>query len=36
MFIVYAVEDTHLRLFPAQLATLLAIELLPEDTPPRV
>lgn len=31
VFIAYAVEGTHLRLFIAQLATLLAIELLPED-----
>jgi hypothetical protein len=30
VFISYAVEGTHLRLFTAQLATLLAIELLPE------
>ncbi|MHB1426721.1 MAG: hypothetical protein ACYC3I_26485 [Gemmataceae bacterium] len=30
LFIAYAVEGTHLRLFTAQLATLLAIELLPE------
>jgi hypothetical protein len=29
-FIAYAVEGTHLRLFTAQLATLLAVELLPE------
>jgi hypothetical protein len=33
LFIAYTVEGTHLRLFTAQLATLLAIELLPEDTP---
>jgi hypothetical protein len=32
LFIAYAVEATHLRLFTAQLATLLAIELLPEET----
>ncbi len=30
--ITYDVEATHLRLFTAQLATLLAIELLPEET----
>lgn len=30
LFIAYEVEGTHLRLFTAQLATLLAIELLPE------
>ena len=30
VFIAYTVEGTHLRLFTAQLATLLAIELLPE------
>ncbi len=29
LFIAYAVEGTHLRLFTAQLATLLAVELLP-------
>jgi hypothetical protein len=34
LFIAYAVEGTHLRLFTAQLATLLAIELLPQSTPP--
>jgi hypothetical protein len=34
LFIAYAVEGTHLRLFTAQLATLLAIELLPENTAP--
>jgi hypothetical protein len=34
--IAYAVEGTHWRLFTAQLATLLAIELLPEEpTVPR-
>jgi hypothetical protein len=35
VFIAYAVEGTHWRLFTAQLATLLAIELLPEraETP---
>jgi hypothetical protein len=32
VFLAYAVEGTHLRLFTAQLATLLAIELLPEET----
>jgi hypothetical protein len=31
VFIAYAVAATHLRLFTAQLVTLLAIELLPED-----
>jgi hypothetical protein len=31
LFISYTVEGTHLRLFIAQLTTLLAIELLPED-----
>lgn len=30
--IAYALAATHLRLFTAQLATLLAIELLPEDS----
>jgi hypothetical protein len=30
VFIAYAVEGTHLRLFTAQIATLLAVELLPE------
>ena len=30
LFIAYAVEGTHLRLFTAQLATLLAVELLPD------
>ena len=30
--IAYAVEATHLRLFTAQLATLLAVELLPGNT----
>jgi hypothetical protein len=34
MCIAYAVEGTHARLFTAQLATLLAIELLPEDKRP--
>lgn len=29
LFVAYMVEGTHLRLFTAQLATLLAIELLP-------
>jgi hypothetical protein len=33
VFIAYAVAATHLRLFTAQLVTLLAIELLPEDGP---
>ena len=32
VFIAYPVEGTHLRLFIAQLATLLAVELLPEGT----
>jgi hypothetical protein len=32
LFIAYAVEGTHLRLFTAQLATLLAIELLPHGS----
>ena len=31
LFIAYAVEGTHLRLFTAQLATLLAVELLPHE-----
>lgn len=31
--IAYAVAGTHLRLFTAQLVSLLAIELLPEDAP---
>jgi hypothetical protein len=31
VFIAYAVAAAHLRLFTAQLVTLLAIELLPED-----
>ena len=30
IFIAYALEATHLRLFVSQLVTLLAIELLPE------
>ena len=30
VFIAYAVEGTHLRLFIAQLVTLLTVELLPE------
>jgi hypothetical protein len=34
IFIAYPVEATHLRLFIAQLATLLAVELLPEEPPP--
>jgi hypothetical protein len=33
VFIAYAVAATHLRLFTAQLATLLAVELLPEESP---
>jgi hypothetical protein len=33
VFLAYAVAGTHLRLFTAQLATLLAIELLPEAPP---
>jgi hypothetical protein len=32
LFIAYAVEGTHLRLFTAQLATLLAVELLPHQS----
>lgn len=31
VFIAYALEGTHFRLFVAQLATLLAVELLPEN-----
>jgi len=31
VFVAYALEATHWRLFTAQLATLLAVELLPED-----
>jgi hypothetical protein len=31
VFIAYTLESTHLRLFVAQLLTLLAIELLPEE-----
>jgi hypothetical protein len=31
VFIAYAVEATHLRLFTAQLVTLVAIEVLPEE-----
>lgn len=31
VFIAYPLESTHFRLFVAQLVTLLAIELLPED-----
>jgi hypothetical protein len=31
VFIAYGVEATHLRLFTAQLATLLVIELVPEE-----
>jgi hypothetical protein len=34
LFIAYAVEGTHLRLFTAQLVTLLALELLPESILP--
>jgi hypothetical protein len=34
VFVAYAVEGTHLRLFTAQLATLLAVELLPEGARP--
>jgi hypothetical protein len=34
VFIAYAVAAAHWRLFTAQFATLLAVELLPEDTPP--
>jgi hypothetical protein len=30
VFVAYAVEGAHLRLFTAQLVTLLAVELLPE------
>jgi len=33
IFIAYVVEGTHLRLFIGQLLTLLAIELLPDETP---
>ena len=33
VFIAYPVAATHLRLFTAQLATLLAVELLPEESP---
>jgi hypothetical protein len=33
VFLAYAVAGTHLRLFTATLASLLAIELLPERTP---
>ena len=32
VFVAYAVAGTHLRLFTAQLVTLLAVELLPEDS----
>jgi hypothetical protein len=35
VLIAYAVEGTHLRLFTAQLSTLLAVELLPERRDPR-
>jgi hypothetical protein len=31
LFMAYAVEETHWRLFTAQLATLLTIELLPDE-----
>jgi hypothetical protein len=34
VLIAYAVEATHLRLFTAQLVTLLAVELLPDLPPP--
>jgi hypothetical protein len=34
LYIAYPVEATHLRLFMAQLVTLLAIELLPARNPP--
>jgi hypothetical protein len=34
VFIAYVVAATHVRLFTAQLATLLAVELLPEIAPP--
>jgi hypothetical protein len=34
VLIAYAVEATHLRLFAAQLVTLLAVELLPDRPPP--
>jgi hypothetical protein len=33
VFIAYPVEATHLRLFIAQLVTLLAVEVLPEEPP---
>jgi hypothetical protein len=33
VFIAYAVAGTHLRLFVAQLVTLLVIELLPGEVP---
>jgi hypothetical protein len=33
VFIAYTVEATHWHLFIAQLATLLAVELLPENRP---
>jgi hypothetical protein len=33
VLVAYALEGTHLRLFTAQLATLLAVELLPGDRP---
>jgi hypothetical protein len=33
VFIAYAVSATHWHLFIAQLATLLAVELLPESGP---
>jgi hypothetical protein len=34
LFMAYAVEGTHWRLFTAQLATLLVVELLPENPHP--
>jgi hypothetical protein len=34
VFVAYALGGTHLRLFTAQLATLLAVELLPEGDRP--
>ena len=34
VFVAYALGGTHLRLFTAQLATLLAVELLPEGAGP--
>jgi hypothetical protein len=35
VFIAYAVEATHMRLFIAQLTTLLVIDLLPEGSQPK-